>query len=205
MARAAMGGATMGGATMKKLGERGVAIGILTAVLLLAGASARADSFQTSLDPPRWAVKSLNASNIEIWPGDAGGAVYTVSRHLSPNYVEGDFDGDGKTDLAILVRRKADDKFGIALVLRAGAKSGAKATVLGAGNHLGSGGSDFRSMDAWSLLGQDRFPSQVRDAWKGPKPKSRRDGLLLEKRGSPVGLITYDGSAFAWSRYSARG
>ncbi|MGE5179847.1 MAG: hypothetical protein ACM3PF_12230 [Bacteroidota bacterium] len=186
--------------------KRHVTIGLLSAVLLLmACARARADSFQTSLDPPRWAVKSLNASNIEIWPGDAGGAVYTVSRHLSPNYVEGDFDGDGKTDLAILVRRKADDKFGIALVLRAGAKSGAKATVLGAGNAFGKGGSDLRSMDAWSLVGQERFPPGIRSAWKGPKPKAKPEGLLLEKRGSPVGLITYDGSAFAWSRYGERG
>ena len=186
--------------------KRRVTIGLLAAALLLAAcARARADDFQTSLDPPRWAVKSLNASNIEIWPGDAGGAVYTVSRHLSPNYVEGDFDGDGKTDLAILVRRKSDDKFGIALVLRAGAKSGAKATVLGAGNAMGKGGSDLRSMDAWSLVGQERFPSSVRSAWKGPKPKAKPAGLLLEKRGTPVGLITYDGSAFTWSRYGDRG
>jgi hypothetical protein len=185
--------------------RRGTIMFLAAALALAVCARARADSFQTSLDPPRWAVKSLNASNIEIWPGDAGGAVYTVSRHLSPNFVEGDFDGDGKTDLAILVRRKADDKFGIALVLRAGAKSGAKATVLGAGNRLGTGGSDFRSMDAWSLLAQDRFPRHLQSAWKGEKPKARRDGLLLEKRGAPVGLITYDGSAFAWSRYSERG
>lgn len=181
--------------------ERHVKIRLLAVALLLAACgSARADSFQTSLDPPRWAVKSLAASNIEVWPGDVGGAVYTVSRHLSPNYVEGDFDGDGRADLAILVRRKADEKFGIAIVLRAGAKAGARAAVLGAGNAFGTGGSDLRSMDAWSLVGQERFPKKVRSAWKGPKPKSKRDGLLVEKRGAVAGLITFDGSGFSWSR-----
>jgi hypothetical protein len=170
-------------------------------LLLTAGGSAQAKSFESALDPPHWAVKPLLASSIEVWPGDLGGAVYTVSRHLSPNYVEGDFDGDGKSDLAILVRRKADDKFGMAILLRAGAKAGAKATILGAGTRFGGGGADFRRMDAWSILSQESFPPRIRKAWKGPQPKSRREGLVLQKRGSAEGLVTYDGSKFIWTPY----
>lgn len=172
---------------------------LLTMVLFLtAFGNAYAKGFESALDPPHWAVKPLLASGIEVWPGDLGGAAYTVSRHLSPNYVEGDFDGDGKSDLAILIRRKADDKFGMAILLRAGAKTGAKATILGAGTRFGTG-TDLRRIDAWSVMSQESFPPKILSAWSGPQPKSQRDGLALQKRGSTEGLVTYDGAKFVWT------
>jgi hypothetical protein len=36
---------------------------------------------------------------------------------------------------------------------------------------------------------------------KGPQPKSPRDGLVLQKRGAPEGLVVYDGSKFVWNSY----
>jgi hypothetical protein len=186
---------------MRRSRERSRQLLLTIVLLLVAFGSAQAKSFESSLDPPRWAVKSLLASGIEVWPGDLGGAAYTVSRHLSPNYVEGDFDGDGKSDVAILIRRKADDKFGMAILLRAQAKSGAKATILGAGSSFGTSGTDFRRMDAWSVQSQESFPPKIRSAWKGPQPKTKRDGLILQKRGSAEALVTYDGAKFVWTPY----
>lgn len=187
---------------MRNRGQRCPYLVLAIGLLLAAASNARAKSFESALDPPHWAVKSLLASGIEVWPGDLGGAAYTVSRHLSPNYVEGDFDGDGKSDLAILVRRKADDKFGMAILLRAGAKAGAKATILGAGTRFGTtGATDLRRIDAWSVLSQESFPPKIRAAWKGPPPKLKRDGLMLQKRGSTEGLVTYDGAKFVWTPY----
>jgi len=202
---------------MKNPHERFLIAAMVAVLTSITCGVATAKSFESSLDPPHWAVKSLNAAGIEVWPGDLGGASYTVSRHLSPNYVEGDFDGDGKSDLAILIRRKADDKFGMAVLLRADTKTkakastgaeamadgphaGAKATILGAGS-LGQGDSDFRRMDAWSVLSEESFPAKVRNAWNGPQPKSNREGLILNRRGAAEGLVFYDGSKFVWTPY----
>jgi hypothetical protein len=89
----------------------------------------------------------------------------------------------------------------MAILLRAGAKAGAKATILGAGTRFGAGDADLRRVDAWSILGQESFPPKIRKAWKGPQPKSPRDGLVLQKRGAPEGLVVYDGSKFVWNSY----
>jgi len=164
-----------------------LAVGLGTASVAVAG-------FGTSMDPPRWAVKEMKASGIENWPGDDDGAAYSVSRHLPTYLVEGDFDGDSKMDLAILVRRKADEKFGIAVLLR----SGTKAEIMGAGDRFGNGGADFRWMDTWSARGQDDFPKEAQTTWKGAPAKTKRDGIVVAKGGAARGLIVYDGSKFAW-------
>lgn len=168
-------------------------------VLLLALVAGVSDAWAgfTGMDPPRWAAKQMKLSGIEPWPGDDDGAPYIISRHLPTYLVEGDFDGDKKMDIAVLVRRKVDEKFGIAVLLR----SGTAATVLGAGTRFGGGGEDFRWMDSWSARGQEGFSKQAQSAWKGPAPKSTRDGLVVAKSGARnarSGLICYDGSAFVW-------
>jgi hypothetical protein len=164
-------------------------------VLLLAAVPGIAlAGFTSGMDPPHWAAKQMKASGIEAWPGDNSGAQYDISRHLPTYFVEGDFDGDTKADLAVLVRRQADEKFGIAVLLR----TGTKAKFMGAGTKFGNGGDDFRWMDTWSARGEDDFPKRARSAWKGAPPKEKRDGLVVAKGGSPRGLIAYDGSKFVW-------
>jgi len=151
----------------------------------------------TGMDPPNWAVKQMKHSGIEVWPGEDSGAPYIVSRHLPTYLVQGDFDGDKKDDIAVLVRRKSDEKFGIAVMLKARGSKG-DATVLGAGTRFGSEGADFRWIDTWSVRDQERFPKTARAAWKGPAPKSPRYGIVVEKSRSRSGLICYDGSTFRW-------
>lgn len=165
---------------------------VVAVATCLFSSAASGKGFESSLDPPHWAAKSLAATGIEEWPGSLGGAVYTVSRHLSPNSVVADFDGDGKDDLAILVRRKTDDRFGIAIVLRAGAKKAEKAFIVGAGEKFGSGGLDFRWMDSWSVLDHERMSANAQKV--GPKGQ----GLVLQKRDAAAGSIVYDGSKFVW-------
>jgi hypothetical protein len=169
-------------------------VGILHSVAVLGAISLAVAGLTNGMDPPRWAVKQMKLSGIETWPGEDSGAPYILSRHLPTYLVQGDFDGDKKTDIAALVRRKTDEKFGIAVLLR----SGTKAKIMGAGSRFGNGGDDFRWMDAWSTRGQDDFPKKARSAWKGPPPKSKRDGLVVVRRGSARGLIVYDGSKFVW-------
>src|SRR6187549_326787 len=73
-------------------------------------------------------------------------ATYVLSAHLNPYYLQGDFNGDGSTDTAILLKERATGKSGIVIVEAAG-----RITVLGAGRALGNGGDDFRWMDAWQV------------------------------------------------------
>jgi hypothetical protein len=62
---------------------------------------------------------------------------------VNPFYLRGDFDGDGKIDLAVLVDQRSTGKSGIAIIH--GVRS--KVTILGAGVGIGSGGDDFEWMD----------------------------------------------------------
>src|SRR3954465_13670175 len=58
-----------------------------------------------------------------------------ISTKLNPSHLIGDFDGDGKSDTAVLVKNKAG-KIGIAIT---NSRSG-KVFVVGAGTTLGNGG-----------------------------------------------------------------
>src|SRR5256884_3274335 len=64
---------------------------------------------------------------------------YELSFRVNPFYLRGDFIGDGKADIAILVKQRSTGKLGIAII------NGAtdKVTVVGAGNAIGNGGGGF--------------------------------------------------------------
>ena len=68
---------------------------------------------------------------------------YEVAFRLDPFYLRGDFNGDGKIDVAVLVKQRSTGKLGIAIVH--GGTS--QVTILGAGNAIGNGGDDFEWMD----------------------------------------------------------
>src|SRR5713101_686860 len=42
---------------------------------------------------------------------------YEFSSHLKPSFLSGDFDGDGKPDIAVLVKQKRSGKIGIAVAI----------------------------------------------------------------------------------------
>ena len=69
---------------------------------------------------------------------------YDLSFQMNPFYRSGDFNGDGKIDVAVLVKQRSTGKLGIAIVY--GAKD--KVTILGAGTAIGNGGDDFVWMDS---------------------------------------------------------
>jgi hypothetical protein len=69
---------------------------------------------------------------------------YEVSFRVNPFYLRGDFNGDGKIDLAVLVKQRSTGKLGIAIIH--GATD--KVTILGAGVGIGNGGDDFEWMDS---------------------------------------------------------
>jgi len=63
------------------------------------------------------------------------GKEYDLSFRINPSYLEGDFNGDGKIDIAVLVKERSTRKLGIAIVH----SPTGKVTILGAGIGIGNG------------------------------------------------------------------
>jgi hypothetical protein len=108
-----------------------------------------------------------------------------VSSDSSLGYLEADFDGDRRPDLAVPVRNRRGGKAGIAILLRG--RGGA--IVLGAGSDFGNGGDDFSWMDEWSV-----YPISGHQT----RPKLRGDALLVAKSEAASALVYWDGKSFRW-------
>lgn len=113
---------------------------------------------------------------------------YELSFQLNPSYLRGDFNGDGKLDVAVLVKQRTTGKLGIAIVHH----GTTKVTILGAGTAIGNGGDDFEWMDTWQVYSKERS--------KQPSPHFRGDALLVSKSDVASALIYWNGKHYVWSQ-----
>ena len=130
---------------------------------------------------PAWAAKP--------WAAASAANNVEISGAVNPFYQRGDFDGDGKADLAILVRDKATGKIGILMLHRAG-----RAVLLGAGQPFGNGGDDFSWIDQWSV-DDSASNAQRRSALSAREPA---DALRVAKEGAASALIRYRNRRYVW-------
>jgi hypothetical protein len=121
------------------------------------------------------------------------GKEYDLSFRMDPSYLEGDFNGDGKMDVSVLVKERATGKLGIAIVHG----TTGKVRILGAGTGIGNGGDDFEWMDSWQLYSKTRA-AHASD--KTSVPRLRGDALLVEKREAASALIYWNGKRYVWSQ-----
>jgi hypothetical protein len=121
------------------------------------------------------------------------GKKYDLSFDMSPCYLEGDFNGDGKVDVAVLVKERSTGKLGIAIVH---GPTG-KVTILGAGIGIGNGGDDFEWMDSWQVYSKTRAAHASSET---SVPHLRGDTLLVEKSEAASALIYLDGKRYVWSQ-----
>ncbi len=115
---------------------------------------------------------------------------YKISTRVNPYYLQGDFNGDGKVDTALLIEEKSSGKAGIAFVL--GKK---KIAIVGAGKATGNGGDNFDWMDAWYVYEKGKVHM---GADENAPPTLKGDGILAMKAESASSLIYWNGSGFAW-------
>ena len=134
-------------------------------------------------DIPRWVVASFSATNLD--------EQYEFARTLSPHYLTADFNGDGKVDVAVLVKQRATGKLGIAIFH--GATD--KAAILGAGTSIGNGGDDFSWMDTWQVYSKARG---THAAGESGVAKLRSDALLIGKSEAASALIYWQGKRYVW-------
>ncbi|MGH9721825.1 MAG: hypothetical protein ACRD8O_16575 [Bryobacteraceae bacterium] len=115
------------------------------------------------------------------------GSGYTVSHKLAPHALQGDFDGDGKPDLAVLVTRGREQ--GV-VVCRGGTPP---ASVLGAGIPF----NEMKDLDftAWRIHPASRKVG--RGATARRPPSLAGDALYLEWE-SASAIVYWNGKRFAW-------
>src|SRR6476660_3025838 len=99
---------------------------------------------------------------------------YDISSPLKPSYLRGDFDGDGKPDVAVLIKQKKSGKLGIAVCH----SSTNKILLIGAGTALGNGGDNFDWMDIWSVTPK---ATAARKLGKATATLLKGDALHVEK------------------------
>jgi hypothetical protein len=140
---------------------------------------------QASQDIPDAAKRALTNGSL--------GKEYDLSARINPAYLEGDFNGDGKSDLAVLVKQRATGKLGIAIVHG----TSGKVTILGAGVAIGNGGDDFEWMDSWQVYSKARAAHAASETGV---QHLRGDALLVEKSEAASALIYWNGKRYVWSQ-----
>ena len=121
------------------------------------------------------------------------GKKYALSFQTKPSYLEGDFNDDGKMDVAVLVKERSSGRIGLAIIN----STTGKVTILGAGLAIGNGGDDFEWMDSWQLYSKTRA---AHAAGKSSVPHLHGDALLVEKSEAASALIYWNGKRYGWSQ-----
>jgi hypothetical protein len=153
------------------------------ALLIVVAMTMAETSLQAQTTVPSWARAILVTS--------AFAANYQQIDKLTPAFLTGDFNGDGRADVAVFVLRTTTREQGIAII-HAGAT---KPVVLGAGREFGNGGTDFSWLDAWRV--DARVRTKTSAATTGAKPL-RGDVLFVEKREAASATIYWDGTRYRW-------
>jgi hypothetical protein len=143
--------------------------------------------------PSPGAIRNVPDTVKKALTNGSTGKKYDLSFHVNPSYLEGDFNGDGKMDAAVLVKERSTGKLGIAIVHG----TTGKVTILGAGIGIGNGGDDFEWMDSWQVYSKTRA---AHAAGEISVPQLRGDALLVEKSEAASALIYWNGKRYVWSQ-----
>jgi hypothetical protein len=134
--------------------------------------------------PAELASSSLPNWVREQWSDSALQGRFVFLLRLNPFVITGDFDGDGRTDVAIAVQSRSTQKEGIVILSRT-----RRPTVLGAGTAFSNGGDTFTWLDGW-------HPGEP-GSDLGPAARSRY-AIYVEHFDSASAWIYWDGHRYRW-------
>ena len=127
--------------------------------------------------------------------GDSGlDPQHSLIAHINPFYQRGDFDGDGKLDLAVFVKQRTSGKLGIAFIHQATKRI----YVVGAGKPIPGHypeDDDLKWIDAWRVFDRGKVEQ---GAGETPPPRLRGDALTIMKTESASALLWWNGTEYRW-------
>jgi hypothetical protein len=115
-----------------------------------------------------------------------------VSCRLKPSLIEGDFDGDGKPDYAVVVTQREQNNRGFLIAFGNGQRM-----VAGAGRAVkyGPAAASDLNFDQWELYHKGR---PVESAERQKPLKLKGDALLVSYHEGASGLYYWDGKRVRW-------
>jgi hypothetical protein len=123
---------------------------------------------------------------------------YRSVDYIKPSYLEADFSGDDRSDIAVLIERKADTRKGILILFRQTDQS----FILGAGTNFGSGGDNFDWADMWGVFSEKTTHETTfdknGDVAGGKERRLERCAIQIREDEGSGGLIYFDGKKFVW-------
>ena len=130
---------------------------LMNLVFLLALLASPAVAAEQNIEPYNVWVQKANIpdSAKEVFTKKKLSEKYDFSFHINPFYLRGDFNGDKRNDVAVLIKEKKSGKLGIA-ICHYGKN---EVFVVGAGNAVGNGGADFKWMDVWFVYPKGKVQS----------------------------------------------
>ncbi|MBT1698885.1 hypothetical protein KK083_18470 [Fulvivirgaceae bacterium PWU4] len=139
-------------------------------------------------DLPKWAQERFKTFQKD----------YSRGTFITPSFLQADFSGDKKADLAILIERKSDQKKGILILFAQSDKS----FIVGSGNTLDAAGDDFKWADTWEVFTEKEtyettFTNEG-DVAGGREIKLERPAISLWQEEGSGGLIYFNGRKFVW-------
>ena len=145
------------------------------------------------LSPSSGAIRDVPDAVKRALTNGSAGKKHDLSFRINPSYLQADFNGDGKMDIAVLVQERSTRKLRIAIVHG----TTERVTILDAGIAIGNGGDDFEWMDSWHVYSKKRAADASSET---SGPRLRGDALLVEKTEAASALIYWNGKKYVWSQ-----
>lgn len=127
----------------------------------------------------------------EIFDKSAEAKFFEISTHINPYYLQGDFNGDGQLDIAILIVERRTGKKGV-VIIHGGSR---RLHLFGAGRDWGNGSDDFPGLNAWYVY---RRSAGGQGATDKPPPRLFGSALMLIKTESASALLYWDSKQYRW-------
>ena len=144
--------------------------------------------------PSPTAIRDVPDAAKRALTNGSAGKKYEVSFRIGPFYLEGDFNGDGKMDIAVLVTERSTGKFGIADRSWHEWKDNNSRS-----RHWHRQRWRRLRMDGF-LAGSRQNASSVHASGETSTTNLRGDALLVEKSEAANALIYWNGKRYIWSQ-----